>query len=101
MLGRMAAIALCGNDGLDFSFGDVFANGVCVIAHAGEQRLGPLYEHPEQRGKTLCIVSLSGRQNEAKRSAPRVAAGMELGGEPAARSAMRLGRLSPLFMPTA
>lgn len=31
----------------------------------------------------------------------RIASGMELGGEAAARSAKRLGLLCPLFMPTA
>ena len=46
-------------------------------------------------------MRLSGRQDEAERSAFRVAPGMEFGCETAARSAKRLGLLSPLFMPTA
>jgi hypothetical protein len=46
-------------------------------------------------------VRFSTRQDEAERAALGVATGVELGGEAAARSAKRLGFLSPLFMPAA
>jgi len=46
-------------------------------------------------------VRLSVSQDEAERPPLRIAPGMELGGEAAARSAKRLGLLRPLFMPTA
>ena len=97
----LTAIALCGNDDFDASLGDLLANDICIVALVGEERLDPVGNHPEQRRKTLAIMGLPGCQDEAERAAFRIASGMELGGEAAARSAKRLGRLSPLFMPTA
>lgn len=67
----------------------------------GEERLDLVGDHPEQRREALSIMRLSARQDEAWRSAFRIAPGMEPGCETAARSAKRLGLLSPLFMPTA
>ena len=101
MRGRGTAIALCRDDRLDVGLGNLLADGVCVIAFVGEQSLDPAGDHPEQGSKALRVVGLSGRQYEAERSAFRVTARMELGGEAASRSAKRLGLLSPLFMPTA
>jgi hypothetical protein len=46
-------------------------------------------------------VSFTACQDEAERAAFGVAAGVELGGEAAARSAKRLGFLSPFFVPAA
>jgi len=98
---RVASVAFGGYNRLDIGAGDLFANGVSVIAFIGEERLYPVGNHPEQRYKALVVVCLSGRQDEAERPPLRIAPGMELGGEAAARSAKRLGFLSPLFMPTA
>lgn len=98
---RVAPVALGRYDSLNIGAGDLFANGVSVIALVGEECIDPVGNHPEQRCKTLGIVRLSGRQDEAKRPPLCIASGMELGGEAAARSAKRLGLLSPLFMPTA
>lgn len=63
--------------------------------------MDPTGDHPEQRAEPLHIMCLPRRQHEAERAAFRIASGMELGCEAAARSAKRLGLLSPLFMPTA
>jgi hypothetical protein len=46
-------------------------------------------------------VSLSGRQDEAQRSALTIAAGVQLGREAASRTAKPLGLLIPFFSPTA
>ena len=97
----LAPVAFRRNDGLDVGIGDLLANGIGVIALVGEERLYPIGNHPEQWRKALCVVRLSGRQHEAERTAFCIASGMEFGGEAAARSAKRLGLLSPLFMPTA
>ena len=96
-----AAVALGGDDRLDASGGDFRADGVGVIALIGKQRLDPVAEHPEQRTKSLDIVRLTRRQDEAERSALSVAAGVELGGKAAARPAKPLGLLIPFFSPTA
>lgn len=98
---RLTSVALCRNDGFDVGLGDLFANGISVITLVGEKRLDPVGDHPEQRRKALNVMRLSGGQDEAERAAFRIASGMKLGGEAAARSAKRLGLLSPLFMPTA
>lgn len=76
------------------------ANGVGVVTLVGEESLDPIGDHAEQGRKALGIVRLPGRQDEAERSTFRIAAGMELSGEAAARSTKRLGFLRPLFMPT-
>ena len=80
---------------------DLLADGVGVVAAIGEQCFGLVRDHVEELAEALHIVCLAGRHDEAERPAFPVAAGMEFGGEATARSAKRLGRLSPLFMPTA
>ena len=101
MRDRLAPVALCRNDRFDVGVGNLLANSVGVLALVGQESLDPVGDHPEQRRKTLRVMALSWRQHEAERPALRIAAGMELGGEAAARSAKRLGLLSPLFLPTA
>jgi len=91
-----ASVALGRDDSLDFGAGDLLANGISVVALVGEKRLDLVGGHPEQRREALGIVRLSGRQDEAERSAFRIAPGMELGCKTAARSAKRLDLLSPL-----
>jgi hypothetical protein len=49
----------------------------------------------------LYIVRLTWRQDISKWTPLSITSGVEFGAEPAARSAKRLGFLSPLFMPTA
>ena len=66
-----------------------------------QQRLDPVGQHPEQRAKALDIVRLARRQDKAERPTVSVAAGVELGGEAAARPAKPPGLLIPLFSPTA
>ena len=82
-----AAVALGGDDRLDARCCDFRADGVGVIALVDEQRVDPVAEHPEQRAKALHVVRLARCQDEAERSALSVAAGVELGGEAAARPA--------------
>lgn len=101
MRGRIAAIAFGGDDRLDTGLGDLFADGIGIVTAIREERLYPVADHAEQRCKALDIVGLPRCQDEAERTPPGIASGMELGGEAAARSAKRLGFLSPLFMPTA
>lgn len=101
MWDRVAPVAFRGDDRLDLGSGDLFADGIGVIALVCKERLDPVGNHSEQWRKALRVVRLPGRQDEAERAAFRIAAGMEFGGEAAARSAKRLGLLSPLFMPTA
>src|SRR5690606_34845827 len=97
----LASVAFRGDDSLNARAGNLVANGIRIIAPVGEEGLDPVGNHPEQGCKALSVVRLPGRQDEAERSPLRIASGMELGGEAAARSAKRLGRLRPLFMPTA
>lgn len=96
-----AAVALGGDDRFDAGCGKLCANSVGVIALVGEQCFDAVAEHPEQRAKALHIVRLARRQDEAERPAVSIAAGVELGGEAAARPAEPLGRLIPFFSPTA
>jgi hypothetical protein len=83
---RVAPVALCRDNGLDVGAGDLFANGVGIITLIGKERLDPVGNHPEQWRKALDVMRLPGRQDEAERAAFRIAPGMELGGEAAARS---------------
>jgi hypothetical protein len=101
MRGGSAAVAFGGDDRLDTGFGDFLADGVGVIALVRQERLNTVGDHSKQRAEALNIVRLAGCQDEAERAAFCVAPRMEFGGEAAARSAKRLGFLSPLFMPTA
>lgn len=98
---RVFAVAFSRDDGLDPSLRQLFANSVGIVALVGQQRFDLVGDHPEQRREAVDIVRFSTRQDEAERAALGIATGVELGGEPAARSAKRLGFLSPLFMPTA
>lgn len=101
MWGGGFAVALGGDNGFDFGLGKFFADGVAVIAFVAKERLDLVADHPEEWRKTVDVVRLSRRQDEAERAALGIASGMEFGGEAAPRSAKRLGFLSPLFMPTA
>lgn len=94
-------VALGRDDGLDFGFGQFVTDGIGIIALVRQERLDFVGDHAKERCKAVDVVRLSRRQNEAKRTALGIASGMEFGGEAAARSAKRLGFLSPLFMPTA
>ena len=98
---RVLAVAFGRDHSLDFRIGQFLTDGVGVIALVGEQRCDAVHEHPEQRVEALDIMRLSRRQHETEWAALGVAAGVELAREAAARSAKRLGFLSPLFMPTA
>ncbi len=98
---RALAVALCRNDGLDPSLRQLLANDVGIVALVGQQGFNFVGDHPQQRHEAVDIVRFSTRQDEAERAALSVATGVELGGEAAARSAKRLGFLSPLFMPAA
>ncbi|WP_443021760.1 hypothetical protein [Shinella sp. 838] len=60
--------------------------GIGVVTLVGEESFDPVGDHPEQGRKALGIMRLPGRQDKAARTAFRIAAGMELGGEAAARS---------------
>jgi len=101
MEGWCAPALLRRDHGLSARDGDLGTDGVGVVTAISEQGMDPVSDHAEQRAKALHIMRLSRRQHEAERTAFRIASGMELGGEAAARSAKRLGLLSPLFMPTA
>jgi hypothetical protein len=71
MRGRCVAVDLGGDDRLDASLRDLFADGVGVVTAIGE--------HPEQRPEALHVMRLAGRQHEAERAAFAVAAGVKLG----------------------
>ena len=79
----------------------LLANGVGIIALVRQQRFDLVGDHPQQRREALDVVCLSARQDEAERAAFGIASGVEFGAEATARSAKRLGFLSPFFMPTA
>jgi len=96
-----AAIALGGDDRFNTGCGELCADGICVVTLVREQRVDALIEHSEQRTEAFYIVRLARRQDEAKRSPVPIAAGVELGGEAAARPAEPLGLLIPFFSPTA
>lgn len=97
----LASIALGRDDGFDFGFRQFLPDNIGVIALVGQHRLDLVGDHAQQRAKALDIVGLSRCQDKAERAAFGVAPGVEFGTEAAARSAKRLGFLSPLFMPTA
>lgn len=97
MRDRFASVALCRDDSFDIGGGDLLANGISVIVLVGEKRLDLVGDHPEQRREALGIMRLSGRQDEAERSAFRIAPGMEPGCKTAARLAKRLDLLSLLI----
>ena len=101
MQGRCASPLLRRDHGLGARDSDLGADGVGVVAAVGEQGMDPIGDHAEQRAEALHIMLLPRRQHEAERTAFRITPGVELGSEAAARSAKRLGLLSPLFMPTA
>lgn len=96
-----APVALGRDDSLDIGFRQLLADGICVISLVGQQRLDLVSNHSEERAKALDIMGLPRRQDKAERAAFGVAPGVEFGAEAAARSAKRLGFLSPLFIPTA
>ena len=101
MRGGAFSVALGRDDGLDFGFGQFFADGVAVILFVPQEGLYLVADHSEERRKTVDIMGLSRRQEVAERASFDIAPCMEFGGEAAARSAKRLGFLRPLFMPTA
>ena len=67
----------------------------------GEQRLDLIPQHLEQWAKAVHIMGLAWRQDKAEQTSVAIAAGVELGGEPAARPAKPLVLLIPFFSPTA
>ena len=101
MRDRVSAVAFGRDHGLDIGLGDLFADGVGIVTTICEEGLDLVADHTKQRRKALHIMGLTRRQYEAEREPSSIASGVELGGEAAARSAKRLGFLSPLFMPTA
>lgn len=92
----IAASALGWDHRLDAMEGELFADGVGVVAPIGEQRLGLIRDHAEKWSETLHIMRPARHRDATERPAFPAAAGVELGGEAASRSAKRLGRLSPL-----
>jgi len=64
----------------------VFADGVTVISFVGEQGLGFGHGHVEQRGDGPVIRHLAACQDEAKRAALTVTAGMDFARKAAAAS---------------
>ena len=91
----------CWNGRLDIRLCEFRADGVGVIALIGEKRLDPVGQHPEQRSTAFHVVSLSGRQDEAQRSALTIAAGVQLGRQAASRTTKPLSLLIPFFSPPA
>ncbi|RVT90133.1 hypothetical protein [Sphingomonas crocodyli] len=81
--------------------GDLLADGVGIVAAIGQQGSRLVGDHSEQRPEALHVVGLAGRQDYPERPTFAVAGGVELRSEAVARSAERLGRLRPFFMPTA
>ncbi len=98
---RVAAVAFGGDYRLDMGFGDLFADSVGIVTAIRKERLDLVADHPEQGRKPVHIVGLPWRQDVSEWTPLSITSGVELGGEPAARSAKRLGFLSPFFMPTA
>ena len=96
-----ASVALGRDDGFDFICGQFLTDGIGVVAFVGQQRLDLVGDHAQQWPEALDIVGLPRCQDKAERATFGVAPGVEFGAEAAARSAKRLGFLSPLFMPTA
>ena len=80
---------------------NLFADRIGIVSPISQEGLDPVSYHAEQRCEALHIVRLPRCQHEAEGQASGIAPCVELGGEAAARSAKRLGLLSPLFMPTA
>lgn len=63
-------------DRLDVGSGDLYANGIGIIAEVGEKRFDPNANCPEQQSKALNVVSLAGRQHRAEGKT----CGVEFGG---------------------
>jgi hypothetical protein len=78
---RPAAIGLGGDHRLDACSGDLFADGVGIVAAIGEEGFDPVIDHPEERRKALHVMRLAGRPQEAEREPRGIASGVELGGE--------------------
>jgi len=101
MRGGIAPARLGRDHRLDASGLDLFADCIGVVAPVSQEGRDPVGYHAEQRGEALHIVRLPRCQHKAEGEASGIAPCVEFGGEAAARSAKRLGVLSPLFMPTA
>lgn len=99
--GGIAPVDLGRDHRLDACGLDLLADRVGIISPIRQEGLDPVCYHAEQRGEALHVVGLPRCQHEAEGEASGIAPRVELGGEAAARSAKRLGLLSPLFMPTA
>ena len=83
MRDRVPAVVFGGDHGLDIGLGDLFADDVGIVTAIREERLDLVADHAEQRRKALHIVGLARCQHEAKRAAPGIASGVELGAEAA------------------
>lgn len=101
MRDRVAAVAFGGDYRLDIGLGYLFADSVSIVTAIRKESLDFVADHPEQGRKALYIVCLPWRQDISEWAPLSITSGVELGGEPAPRSAKRLGFLSPFFMPTA
>jgi len=99
--GWIAPVGLGRDHRLDASGLDFLADCIGIVAPIRQEGLDPVGYHAEQRSKALHIMRLPRCQHEAEGQASGIAPRVELGGEAPARSAKRLGLLSPLFMPTA
>ena len=101
MRDRFTSVALGRDDGFDFGCSQFLTDGIGVVAFVGQQRLDLVGDQAQQWAKALDVVGLPRGQDKAERATFGVAPGVEFGAEATARSAKRLGFLSPLFMPTA
>lgn len=90
-----------GNDGIDAMEQQLLADRVCIVALVGNQRFDFGLDEPEEREEGLPVMGFATGEDEAERPAFAVAAGVNLGGEAAARTAQSLRVLIPPFAPAA
>lgn len=98
---RVAAVGLGRDHRLDLGVGQFLADRIGIVAFVGEQRIDAVRDDAHEWAEALDVVRLSGRQDEGEWASLRVASGVELGGEAAARAAERLGVPSSFFIPAA
>jgi len=94
------AVRLGWNDGIGSVEPGLFADGIAVVASIGEQRLRADIVSLHQRVVGRRVVRFAGRDDEAKRKAFAVRAGVNFARKAAARAAKTLV-LSPPFAPAA
>jgi len=88
---RLFAVAAGRDDGLHAPRLDRLDDGVGIVALVCDERLSPRRRQPEQRLRLAGVIGLAARQHEVQRVAKGVRDGVDLGAEPAARAAQRLG----------